>query len=80
MNFVFAPSESRAQDFLKNNRFGLDDRVKVRTASSRLDGERYCEGDTLYILDGCPSKMLASIQINSMISPTKPAVISVEER
>lgn len=80
MNYLFAPSESRALDFLKYNRFGLDDRVKIRTASSRLEGERYTEGDVLYVLDGCPPKMMARLQTNILISKRAPQVISVEER
>lgn len=80
MNYLFAPSESRALDFLRHNTFGLDDRVKIRTATSRLHGEKYSDGDTLYILDGCPNTMLATVQINSMISPSKPRIVSVDER
>lgn len=80
MNFVFAPTESRALDFLKHNRFDLDDRAKIRTTGRSAIGEIYTEGDTLYILDGCRPELLEAVQSNVMKARGKPRLISVEER
>lgn len=80
MDYVFAPSESRAQAFLRDNRFGLDDRAKVRLDYSDMLGEYYTEHDTLYILDGITQRTLTYIQMNVARSRTGPGVISVEER
>lgn len=80
MNYVFAPSESRALDFLRDNTFGLDDRAKIRVSWQEICGERYREEDVLYVLDGCPPEMLSRIQANVLISKRAPATVSVEER
>lgn len=80
MNFVIAPSESRALDFLRTNGFGLDDRVKIRVNARSAVGEIYTEADTLYILDGCSPELLDSVQRNAVKARSKPRVISVEER
>lgn len=80
MNYLFAPSESRAQNFLRDNHFGLDDRANIRLSYHDFIGEKYTEADTLYVLDGCPPKMLADIQANVLFSRRAPRTISVEER
>lgn len=80
MNYLFAPNEERAQNFLKENRFGLDDRTVIRLDYHIIEGQRYQGGDTLYILDGVHPNTIAHIQRNVALNRTKPQVVSVEER
>lgn len=80
MNYLFAPCESRAVDFLKNNRFGLDDRTIVVLDSYSVEGRRYFDQDRIYVLDGVSPRTLATVQYSVALSGTKPTLISVEER
>jgi len=80
MDYVFAPNEARAQQFLKDNRFGLDDRAKIRLCYSEMLGERYTDHDTLYVLDGVTAQTLTYLQINVAKSGAQPRLVSVEER
>lgn len=80
MNILFAPSESRAQDFLKRNRFGLDDRTQIFIDHNRLAGRRFFDEDTLYILDGVSHRTLEIISNSTRLTGTTPRVISVDER
>ena len=80
MDYIFAPNEARAQQFLRDNRFGLDDRAKVRLCYADMLGERYTDQDSLYVLDGVTAQTLTYIQINVAKSKTGPRLISVEER
>lgn len=81
MDFIYAPNEARAQDFLKHNRFGLDDRAQIRTCYAQMLGEVYTSHDTLYVLDGVTAQTLTVLQMN--VAKSKggpPRLISVEER
>ncbi len=80
MNFLFAPNESRAQNFLKDNHFGLDDRTVVRLDYHGTDGMRFYDEDVIYLLDGLSERALDTLQRNIAIGKTQPRVISVEER
>lgn len=80
MDYVFAPNEARAQQFLRDNRFGLDDRAKVRLCYADMLGETYTDEDTLYVLDGVTAQTLTFIQMNVAGSRANPRLVSVEER
>lgn len=79
-NYLFAPSESRAQDFLRTNRFGLDDRTVVRIDHHATEGMRFFDTDTIYLLDGVSDRALGILQRNVTLGPGTPRIISVEER
>ena len=80
MDYIFAPNEERAHRFLRENRFGLDDRAKIRLCYADMLGERYTDADTIYVLDGVTAQTLTYIQINVAKSKATPRLISVEER
>lgn len=82
MNYLFAPSQDRADWFLRNNGFGLDRyNTRVRLSyNNRWTGEKYSSDDTLYILDGCGPEMTQLIEYNVSRSPSAPQGVSVEER